>query len=327
MKLLSDKDHGIINSIVSEKEHSSFLQSFEWGKFQQALGKEILRVLWNKNYALLIKQELPFGQYYWHCPRGPILETEGGMREFIDFVRAKGGIFLRVEPMQNIGATAGADIGAKKVKHVQPENTWLLDLSQELEGILKNAHQKTRYNIRLAKKKGVAVKYYERPAQREINEFTELMKQTSRRQKFGMHHESYYKTMLNVLCEPKSDGAKAILFTAYLGKKPVASNITVHFGDTATYLHGASLGEHKNIMAPHLLQWSAISMAKTRGYRYYDFWGVSPYGVSNHKWEGITRFKKGFGGFPKDFPGTFEIPISRLKQPLYQFAKLCLNKK
>jgi lipid II:glycine glycyltransferase (peptidoglycan interpeptide bridge formation enzyme) len=91
----------------------------------------------------------------------------------------------------------------------------------------------------------------------------------------------------------------------------------IYFGDTATYLHGASSRERRELMAPHLLHWTAMMDAKSWGFRTYDFWGVAPEGVEGHSWAGITRFKRGFGGKYVAYPGTYDVPVDRFWYGLY----------
>jgi lipid II:glycine glycyltransferase (peptidoglycan interpeptide bridge formation enzyme) len=106
-----------------------------------------------------------------------------------------------------------------------------------------------------------------------------------------------------------------IYFAEYEGKV-LCANMMIFYGDTATYLHGGSSSADKNIMAPHLLQWEQIKLAKAKGYKYYDFWGIDEI-----KWPGVTRFKKGFGGFEVDYGGTWELAITKWKYTLYKLIK------
>ena len=92
------------------------------------------------------------------------------------------------------------------------------------------------------------------------------------------------------------------LFLAEYQKEIIAGGIFAFFGQAVTYLHGASANQYRNVMAPHLLQWHLISLAKKLGYRHYDF-----FGINEVKWPGVTRFKKGFGGRVVEYPGTFDL--------------------
>ena len=98
----------------------------------------------------------------------------------------------------------------------------------------------------------------------------------------------------------------------------VAANIMCFFGDTANYLHGASSNKHRDVMAPHLLQWKAVCDAKKDGFKYYDFWGIAPNDDPKHGWAGVTRFKKGFGGEQVNYPGTFDMVVSKKWYLIYK---------
>ncbi len=106
------------------------------------------------------------------------------------------------------------------------------------------------------------------------------------------------------------------LFIAEYKKKPIAANIVSFFGDTAVYMHGASGADHRNVMAPYLLQWHAIKLGKQVGCKYYDF-----YGIDEKKWPGVTRFKRGFGGRAVNYPGTFDLIFDSSWYNIYKMVR------
>jgi len=181
----------------------------------------------------------------------------------------------------------------------------MLDLKKSKEELLSDMHQKTRYNIRLAKKKGVEI--IEGGAD-DFDDFWNLINKTADRDRFRIHTKEYYKKMLSV------DFVK-IFFAKFAGKI-IATGIFSFYGDTVTYMHGASDNEHRNVMAPYLLQWELITRAKEKGFKYYDF-----YGIDDKKWPGVTRFKKGFGGFEKRYPGTFDMVFSQIWYNVYNILR------
>jgi lipid II:glycine glycyltransferase (peptidoglycan interpeptide bridge formation enzyme) len=107
-------------------------------------------------------------------------------------------------------------------------------------------------------------------------------------------------------------GLNIKLFLAKHDGKVIAGNIVAFFGDTVTYMHGASSNEFRNLMAPYALQWHCIKLAKQSGYKYYDF-----YGISDDKWPGVTRFKRGFGGKELEYPGTWDAVFDGVKYKIY----------
>jgi lipid II:glycine glycyltransferase (peptidoglycan interpeptide bridge formation enzyme) len=226
-------------------------------------------------------------------------------------------IFLRIEPRK-------IDIRNTKYQirntiDIQPSKTIMLDLSKSEEVLLATMHQKTRYNIRLAEKKGVTINNspLERGAEPGeagcvkvdgFEDFWRLMEKTSGRDGFTSHQKDYYEKLLQTAPE------KFKLFTAVYQDKIIAAGIFSFFGDTTTYLFGASDNEQRGVMAPYLLQWEIIKKAKAAGCKYYDF-----FGVDEKKWPGVTRFKHGFSGEEIKYPGTFDVIFNK---PSYQIYKI-----
>ena len=199
-------------------------------------------------------------------------------------------MFMRFEPQTE---EASSKFQITKTLDIQPSKTTILDLSKSEDELLQAMHQKTRYNIRLAEKKSVEIR--ESGIDR-FDEFWQLMSQTSERDAFRLHGIDYYKEMI------KLDKDFIKLFFARYQDKNIATAIVSFFGDTATYLHGASSNTDRNVMAPYGLQWHCIKLAKEQGYKYYNF-----YGIDEKRWPGITRFKKGFNGREINYPGTFDL--------------------
>jgi lipid II:glycine glycyltransferase (peptidoglycan interpeptide bridge formation enzyme) len=140
---------------------------------------------------------------------------------------------------------------------------------------------KTRYNIKVAQKNGITIDRGEKY----FKDFWNLTEKTSQRQEIISHDKNYYKKLLQVLSEL---GIAELVVAKYKGEV-IAANLMISANKWCIYLYGASDYEHRNKMAPHLLQWESIKYAKESGCKYYDFWGVD-----DDKWPGITRFKKGF---------------------------------
>ncbi len=293
-----------------------FLQSWEWGTFQEKAGAEIVR--WRDEYALalLVKRALPLSRSYWYCPRGPLgvnaVERLAAADAFV------GADFLRCEPKQVLAA-------AKKTRDVQPGQTLIVDLQQDVEALMAAMHEKWRYNIRLAERKGVKVFMAGMKDTAALDIFWELMTETTERDQFRAHDKEYYRLMLETLSgDPATDGktrpVARLVFAEHDGKV-LAANLMLYFGTTAIYLHGASSRERREVMAPQALHWQAMQDAKAWGYADYDFWGVAPEGVEGHAWAGITRFKRGFGGRYVSYPGTFDLPLNHFWYTVYAFAR------
>lgn len=280
--------------------HSQILQSSAWARIQKTEGKEVeiygfvhegsLRAAW-----IMIKNELPLGMKYFYSPRIDFShldldEVKYIARELELMAGRSGMVFWRFDPMEYFAID---DKRPVPTISIQAQQSLYLDLDMSEEELLGQMHQKTRYNIRLALKKGVQI----RPAQTgDFEKWWPLMEATVKRDAFRRHSRRHYEILLN-------EAAQNIdLWVAEFEGQIICGNIMAWYGDMATYLHGASGNEHRNIMAPYALQWALIKEAKQRGFRYYDF-----NGINGQKWPGVTRFKRGFGGRIVNFPGTFDL--------------------
>jgi len=320
---------------AQDTKSGSFLQSHEWGEFQKHYGYKI----WHlgifdqeklKAVALMIKYPLPLGKSYLYCPKGPVIEAGSRKREtkgeilkslfeqVKEIAKKEKVIFFKFEPpvSEKEFNDIKIDLKLKAAKSIQPENNWLLELRGTEEEILARMKQKTRYNIRLAQKKGVKIEINNSPEN--INQFFTLVQGTAQRNKIRAHPKKYYYQVIESLAQFQM----VKLYQAKYDHKIIAVNLILSFGDTATYLHGGSSQEYRNVMAPYLLHWQAISDAKKEGKRYYDFGGVAPENALNHKWEGISRFKRSFGGYQLESAGAFDLVFNLGWYSVYQIAKM-----
>jgi len=327
------------NAFILQNSSESFLQSFEWGEFQKSTGKNVFRYAVSDGekilgVALIVEHKILFGLKYWYLPRGPIVMRENadvkdGHRDSVleFFIKAlsekakkQGAIFLRMDPVERKdGREIFGKFGMRLIAgSVQPKDTLILNLQKSEENILGEMKQKTRYNVRLAEKKGVEV-FSEKLSEKNFEDFWKLIEETSKRDGIISHNKNYYYQMLKVLGSGE-DGLVARLYFARYQNEIIASNVVFVFGDYAVYLHGASSNSHRNLMAPYLLQWRQIQDAKQAGCRIYDFWGIT---VANEKprWAGITRFKKGFGGEEISYVGVYDLPLNRIAYNLYQVLR------
>lgn len=341
------------------KHGGGFLQSWGWSQFQEALGRQVYRFRVDRPAGMvggdehedtiaqfmLVYHRLPFGRRYAYVPRGPVvavadgselarayLETcNGALREAI---RREAAVFARVEwPWQTGDEPAGREDfvrwGFTPVRSVQPADTVIVDLTSSEDDLLAAMHQKTRYNVRVAEKHGVTVRDARHDnahlLRHDIDLFWSMLDETAQRDRFHTHPKPYYASMLDVLSTAKGGGLKVRLVFAEHGGRAIAAALIGEYGDTVTYLHGASISAERRVMAPYLLHWSVMRDAKRDGFRKYDFWGVAPTDDASHPWAGITRFKTGFGGERVGYLGAWELPGDRFWYTLYRYAKRFRN--
>ena len=311
-----------LNNFVGGQKHSQFLQSWQWGEFHNVVSGDVFRlgVMDNNELAgaaTIIKKILPIGKNYFYCPRGPIIDKlqitnyklqikifEVLFDEIKNLAKSEGVMFLRFDPTFQI---TNYKLPISETIDIQPSKTLILDLLKTESELLKDMHPKTRYNIKLAEKKGVKV--VEADASR-IGEFWQLMGETSSRDSFRTHGINYYKEMV------KLDGDFIKLFFAEYKGKAISSIIASSFGDTAAYMHGASSNEDRNVMAPYAMQWHCMKFFKEKGFKYYDL-----YGIDEKKWPGVTRFKKGFGGKEIEYFGTYDLPFDKGWYNIYKMVR------
>lgn len=299
----------------------SFLQSREWGKFQEAVGRRVEWIRVGEHDVLVVYIPLPFGLLYAQISRADM--DDDGWRQVVEHAQKGGAVFVRIEPMKEQRTSAfGGSKEQLKVRDFHPATTRIIDLSLTEEALLAQMKPKTRYNIRLAARKGVVVQ--EARGVWGVRKFLKLLAKTKVRQQFTAHAPEYYEKMLKVLSSSETvDAARceARLFVARYNSKVRAANIVISYGDTVTYLHGASSDKDHEVMAPHLLHWMIMRWAKQHGFRWYDLWGVAPAGASGHPLASVSRFKEGFGGAVFAYPGTFEIALRPVWYSLIRFHR------
>ncbi len=308
-----------------QKEHnlSEFLQSWDWGEFQSDFGRKAVRVEFGQNFIQGFEHRLPGLGKYLYLPR--VQMPDGKLpQELLEYFLQQGYLFLRLEPVNFLPEFNFYQ--STTTKNRQPRQTLILALDKSEENLLAGMHAKTRYNIHLAEKNGLEIK-----SEKNSDIFWELNEKTILRDKFKSHEKKYYRKMLALsICHQ---------LTAYYQGRALASNILLIQGKTAVYLHGASSNEFRNLMAPYLLQWEGIKLAKKLNCDYYDFWGVSPrqeFGngqntcfhnfcwAVNDRWTGVTRFKAGFGGIYHEYPPAYDIIFRPVQYKIYQFLKKVL---
>ena len=178
----------------------------------------------------------------------------------------------------------------------------IADQLQDEDEIMAGFHQKWRYNIRLAARKGVTVKVCGKEM---VPAFAELMLTTGVRDGFVTRKPEYFSAMLDNL------GEHARLYMAFDPEgTPIAGTLAIWYGDKVWYLYGASSNEHRNLMRNYLLQWSMIQWAVEKGCRMYDFRGVSGDVSEDNPLYGLFRFKQGFGGDFTEFVGEMDLVLS-----------------
>lgn len=190
--------------------------------------------------------------------------------------------------------------------NILPANTILLDLSHDEETILDRMKPKTRYNIRLALRKGVEVRS---TGMSGLSDWYDLYTETALRNGLHLNDIEYFRSLFAPRLECNDSDVSVKLLIAYFEKTPLAAMFLVQSSHRATYLYGASSSKMRNLMPTYALQWKAIQTAKAAGCREYDMFGVAPNPNPSHPMYGLYKFKNGFGGEIYHQLGCWDYPL------------------
>jgi lipid II:glycine glycyltransferase (peptidoglycan interpeptide bridge formation enzyme) len=316
------------------------LQSWAWGELKSRFGWRVRRIAVGSACAQVLFRPLPgrMGSIA-YVPKGPLvdLEDDVSVRALLDAIRPlarrQRAICLKIEPDLEDDPRLAERLRAlgfrPSPQTVQPRRTILVDLYAEPDQLLKRMKSKTRYNIRLAGRKGVTVRVGDGA---DLPAFYGLMETTAERDGFGIHSQAYYETA-HSLFVPSEQGR--LLLAEYEGQL-LAGLVAFAFGDTAIYMYGASSDEHRNRMPAYPLQWEAMLWAREQGCRTYDLWGVPDEDGETLEAEftrrsdglwGVYRFKRGFGGRLLRTVGTWDLVYAPLRYRIYALAVDWLNRR
>jgi peptidoglycan pentaglycine glycine transferase (the first glycine) len=312
------------NQFLSHHPNAHLLQTGEWGELKSAFGWKPIRIVSGELGVQILFRKLPLGFTIGYIPKAVIgnqlsVNSEQFWKEIDSVCKSHRAIFLKLEPDQWTEEQPVTNYRLPISPHnIQPPRTLIVDLRGTEEEILARMKQKTRYNIRLAEKKGVTVRPWD-----DIVSFHKMMLVTGGRDGFGVHSLEYYRRAYE-LFHPK--GLCELLVAEYEGK-PLAALFVARYGRRAYYLYGASTDEERNRMPTYLLQWEAMKWAKARGCEEYDLWGVpdedeatleANFETRRDGLWGVYRFKRGFGGQLKRAAQAMD----RVYNPLLYWAYL-----
>ncbi|MBI3283090.1 peptidoglycan bridge formation glycyltransferase FemA/FemB family protein [Candidatus Curtissbacteria bacterium] len=305
------------------KHVSHIIQSWEWGEFRKRDGLDLVRLghfdgtKMNAAYQLTFHPVPFFKQTIGYFPKGPLpdemtikaLTTEGAKRN---------AAFIKIEPLHLRSEQAREKLESLGLvlskKSLFTKYNFLLDLTKSEDQLSAAMHPKTRYNIGVAKKKGVEV--YESTKEEDFEIYLRLYFETTRRQKYFGHSPHYHKLVWATLKPAKM--AKVLI-----GKYrdiPLVAWMLLNFGDTLYYPYGGSSTEFKEVMASNLVCWEAIRLGKKMGLRVFDMWGaLEPNANESDPWYGFHRFKAGYGPKHVEYIGTYDLV---LKPQLYNALNL-----
>jgi peptidoglycan pentaglycine glycine transferase (the first glycine) len=321
------------DTYVANHPSGHLLQSWAWGELKARFGWRVVRLALVEDGKILSGAQVLFRPVsplfsLAYVPKGPLVDwiddvqvntLLAGLRRLC---HSQQSVFLKIEPNASDDAVLRDTISQKDCVvsqfTVQPPRTIVVDVTPAEEAILAAMKQKTRYNIRVALRKGVTVRT---GIGDDLPTFFRLMQTTGQRDHFGVHGLDYFRTMFELFAPER-----AALLLAEVQEEPVAGLMVLAHPPTAYYLFGASSNSHREKMPSYLLQWEAMRWARSKSCQTYDLWGIpdadeetleakfvahsqDPSGL----W-GVYRFKRGFGGRVTRAIGAFDFVYSR---PLY----------
>lgn len=307
------------DDFVESFSPDTFLQSWEWGKSQEVLGNKIfyLGIFEGEKLegaAFVYKVNARRGSFLF-CPHGPLMDwsEEDLFKKLIDYLKILGRKekvdFVRISPMTpREKAIANLFKKAKfinaPIHMMHPELAWILDLNISEEELLKNMAKRHRYSIKKAQKEGIKIE--SSTDFQDVDKFYDIYKETAKRQGFIPFSKEYVKKEFEIFTKEN----KAKIFFAYYKGEIIAGAVIIFSNHSGFYHHGASNRKYPNIPASELLQWEAILECKKRNLKKYNFWGVVPDSDKNHSWIGLSHFKRGFGGYEKEYFHAQDFPIT-----------------
>lgn len=330
--LVHDRDAW--NDFVAASPSGHILQSWEWGEIKQPGGWEPLRLAVRQGSkiragAQVLIRSLPYGVgRLAYAPRGPVLDYDdtGLLAETIAAIDAlaadRGVMAVKIEPdVIEPSPLPGrlAALGLIPAPPVQMRSSIWVDIAVGEAEMLARQKQKTRYNIRLAERKGVVVR--EGTAD-DLDGWYDLYAVTSERDGFTIHDRDYYRLVLETL---QPHGMATLLLAHHEGDL-LAGIIVFAFGHQAQYMYGASSNQKRNLMAPYLLQWRGMLWARAHGAAIYDLWGIPDRLEESEDLWGVYRHKRGYGGEIVRYVGAYDLvraplqhlALERVARPLFK---------
>jgi peptidoglycan pentaglycine glycine transferase (the first glycine) len=342
------------NELIASLPISHLLQTWEWSQVKAKYGWQALPFIWQTEpgkpaaAAMVLKRGLPVGGFakkmcVLYIPKGPLMDWEDAalrrcvLDDLQAFAKRQGAIFIKIDPdvvlgrgipgtdqavefTNGLAVRSELDLRGWKFSQdqIQFRNTVLIDLVPPEDELLGCMKQKTRYNVRLAQKKGVTVRA---GTMSDLPLLYQMYAETSVRDKFVIREEGYYQTVwrtfMNLPLSSVGPQPYSEPLIAEVDGEPVAAVSMFYFAGQAIYLFGMSREAHREKMPNYLLQWEAMRRAKALGCKSYNLWGApDDFDESDGLW-GVFRFKEGLGGYVSRTLGAWDFTPNPMLYRLY----------
>ncbi len=306
---------------VLGKNEANFLQSWGWGEFHKTLNKQIFRTGFYENNKLVgimlsVIESARRGKYL-TVPGGPIIDWQDKSlinnfaKQIKQIAKENNCVFIRIRPQlksDEFSKKTFKDLGfIKAPMHLHAELTSQLDITKSEEELMAQMRKATRYEVRKAMKENIKITASK--DEKEIKKFYEIQMETAKRQKFVPFSYKFLHEQFKVFAQ----NGNALLYKAEFENKLLAQAFVIFYNKEAVYHYGASTDEGRKYPGAYLIQWEAILEAKKRGVTRYNFWGVAPENKQNHRFSGLSLFKRGFGGTDFEYLHAQDLIINRPK--------------
>lgn len=331
IRALREEEHDLYNSVVTHP-----LQSWEWGEFRKKTGVSVERIGFFENGKLKRAAQVSFhpipliNMAAGYFPKGE-LPTEDQLAAIKQLGQHHNALFIKLEPnvarpVSETGAPAPTEqfnalekvltqFDCTEGRSLFTKYTFQLDLTKSETELLANCHPKTRYNINVAIKKGV--KIFENTSLEGMEQYLDVLAETTRRQGFYAHSPTYFRQMWETL----GKSGLMHIFHAVYEDTILVSWIVFVFNGVLYYPYGASRSIHRDTMASNLMMWEIIRFGKAQGCTLFDMWGaLGPKPDPTNPWFGFHRFKKGYGAQLVEFYGTQDMVLNFPQYKLFRIA-------
>ncbi len=173
--------------------------------------------------------------------------------------------------------------------YLSVEHAGILDLTKSEEEIMQGMRQRLRRALRKAEKAGITIETTTDPSA--IHQFYQIQLQTARRHDFTEFPESFLQKQFAAFAAMN----QAILYTAKYQDQILAQNFMIFYGPEASYHYGVSTELGTQLSGAPLLHMAAMREARNRGIKRYNFWGIVDEEDTQHRFYGVSTFKRGFG--------------------------------
>lgn len=319
---ITDKDTW--ETFIAPRPEANFLQSWYWGEFHLQIHKKVQRTGFYDNDTLVgvmlsIVEDAKRGRYL-TVPGGPIIEwnDKDCVAAFVTSIRQiaeqNSCVFVRVRPQcieNNDSINLFRSLGfVEAPMHLHAEHTSQLDITKNEEELMSAMRKNTRYEVKKAQKEEIVVTSTTDSSA--IKAFYDLQIETARRHGFVPFSYDFLLKQFEVFAA--SD--KVLLYSAHINNDLLAQAFVIFYGTEAAYHYGASTLLGRSHPGAYLIQWEAICEAKRRGMKRYNFWGVVTPEETNHRFYGVSVFKRGFGGEDVNYLHAQDLIMRRVHYKL-----------